>query len=164
MEMELASESSEMELAPVSDMELAPDSEMEVVPDSITPNSEMELTLDSEMEVVPDSITPDSEMELAPDSEMEVVPDSLPPGSFLCARCHLVHEDRQAWNRAHSRLWPCSRCGLIHADYIIHAMLHGLDEFDCELFINCYKELLPGRKDNQRELAAKKDDAKASQE
>jgi hypothetical protein len=41
-------------------------------------------------------------------------------------------------------------------------MLHGLDEFNCELFINCYKELLPERKDNQRELAARKDDAKAS--
>jgi hypothetical protein len=47
-------------------------------------------------------------------------------------------------------------------DYIIHAMLHGLDEFDRELFINCYKEVLPGRKDNQCELVAGKDDAKAS--
>ena len=46
---------------------------------------------------------------------------------------------------------PCSRCGLVHADYIIDTMLHGLDEFDRELFINHYKELLPG-----------KDDAKAS--
>jgi hypothetical protein len=55
------------------------------------------------MEVVLDSITPDSEMELAPDSEMEVVLDSLLPGSFLCARCHLIHEDRQAWNREHSQ-------------------------------------------------------------
>jgi len=122
---------------------------MEMTPESFVPDSQM----------APASVTPELQ-ELAPNSEM--VPDSLPPGSFVCARCHLVHEDRQAWNRAHSRLWPCSRCGLIHADYIIHAMLHVLDEFDCELFINCYKELLPGRKDNQRELATEKDDAKAS--
>ncbi|KAF0900547.1 hypothetical protein E2562_032637 [Oryza meyeriana var. granulata] len=100
--------------------------------------------------MAPDSITPELQ-ELAPDSAM--VPDSLPPGSFICGRCHLVHEDRQAWNRAHSRFWPCSRCGLVHADYITYAMLHGLDEFNCELFINHYKDLLPV-----------KDDAKASQE
>ena len=99
-------------------------------------------------QIASDSVTPELQ-ELAPDSEM--VPDSLPPGSFICARCHLVHEDRQAWNRAHSRLWPCSRCGLVHAEYIIRAMLHGLDEFDCELFIQHYKDLLP-----------RKDDAKAS--
>jgi hypothetical protein len=89
-------------------LEFAPASEMEVVRDSITLESQepeevvtpalLELAPDSEMEVVPDS-----EMELAPNSEMEVVPDSLLPGSFLCGRCHLVHEDRQAWNRAHSR-------------------------------------------------------------
>jgi len=112
---------------------VAPDSKMEVVPES---------------QMAPDSITPELQ-ELAPDSEM--VLDSLPPGSFLCARCHLVHEDRQAWNRAHSRFWPCSRCGLVHAEYIIRAMLHGLDEFDCKLFIQHYKDLLPT-----------KDDAKAS--
>jgi len=112
---------------------VAPDSKMEVVPES---------------QMAPDSITPEL-LELAPDSEM--VLDSLPLGSFLCARCHLVHEDRQAWNRAHSRFWPCSRCGLFHAEYIIRAMLHGLDEFDCELSIQHYKDLL---------LA--KDDAKAS--
>ena len=131
---------------------IAPESQEVVAPESqepeevAAPDSEMEVVPDSQM--APDSITPELQ-ELALDSEM--VPDSLLPGSFICARCHLVHEDRQAWNRAHSRLWPCSRCGLIHADYIIHAMLHGLDEFDCELFINHYKELLLG-----------KDDAKAS--
>jgi hypothetical protein len=86
-------------------LEFAPASEMEVVPDSITSESQepeevitpalLELAPDSEMEVVLDSITPDS--------EMEVVLDSLLPGSFLCARCHLIHEDRQAWNREHSQ-------------------------------------------------------------
>jgi len=93
------------------------------------PDSEMEVVLDSQM--APDSITPELQ-ELAPDSEM--VPDSLPSCSFVCARCHLVHEDRQAWNCAHSRFWPCSRCGLVHADYIIDAMV-GLVKLDCELFI-----------------------------
>ncbi|KAG8051451.1 hypothetical protein GUJ93_ZPchr0001g31913 [Zizania palustris] len=51
--------------------------------------------------MAPDSITPElHELEL--DSKM--VPDSLLPSSFICARCHLIHEDREAWNCAHSRL------------------------------------------------------------
>ena len=33
--------------------------------------------------------------------------DSLPPGAFVCGRCGLVHEDRETWNRAHSRFYPC---------------------------------------------------------
>jgi predicted RNA-binding Zn-ribbon protein involved in translation (DUF1610 family) len=75
----------------------------EVVPDSLPPDSE----------VVPDSLPPDS----------EVVADSLPPGAFFCPHCQLVHEDRQSWDRAHSRFWPCARCGLVHMDYgIRHAI------------------------------------------
>ena len=99
-------------------------------PDEVVPESQMP----------PDSITPEL-LELAPDS-MEVVPESLPLGAFLCSRCHLVHEDREAWNRAHSRFYPCPRCGLVHADYFIDAML-GRINVDCELFMEHYKGLLP---------------------
>nr|XP_034570546.1 uncharacterized protein LOC117835293 [Setaria viridis] len=134
--------------------EIVLESQEVIVPESrepeevVVPDSKMEVVPESQM--VPDSITSEFQ-ELAPDSEMML--GSLPPGSFLWACCHLVHEDRQASNRAHSRFWPCSRCGLIHTEYIIRAMLHGLDEFNCELFIQHYKDLLPV-----------KDDAKASQE
>ncbi|PUZ52556.1 hypothetical protein GQ55_6G280200 [Panicum hallii var. hallii] len=138
--------------------ELTPDLEMEVVPD---------------LQMAPDSITPELP-ELAPDSET-MVPDSLPPGSFLCALCHLVHEVRQAWNRAHSRRWPCSRCGLVHAEYRLGAMIYGLDEFDCELLIPDLDNvvthgntvMLPAHvlkmldKKRERELAAGKDHTKA---
>ncbi|KAG2629444.1 hypothetical protein PVAP13_3KG430003 [Panicum virgatum] len=75
-----------------------------------------------------------------PDS-MEVVPDSLPPRAFVCGRCGLVHEDREAWNHAHSRFHPCPSCGLIHADYSISAML-GRIKVDCEIFMEQYKGLL----------------------
>ena len=91
----------------------------------------LELPPDS-MDVVPDSLLPDS---------MEVVPDSLPPGVFVCGRCGLVHEDREAWNRAHSRFHPCPSCGLVHADYSISAML-GRIKVDCEIFMEQYKGLL----------------------
>lgn len=58
-----------------------------------------------------EEVTPESlEQEEAITSELqqltsnsEMVLDSLPTGSFICARCHLVHEDRQTWNRVHSR-------------------------------------------------------------
>ena len=84
-------------------------------------------------------LPPDS-MDVVPDS-MEVVPDSLPPGAFVCGRCGLVHEDREAWNRAHSRFHPCPSCGLVHADYSISAML-GRIKVDCEIFMEQYKGLL----------------------
>jgi hypothetical protein len=108
-------------VAPESE-EIAPESQEVVTPESqepeevVAPDSEMEVVPDSQM--APDSILPELQ-ELAPASEM--VPDSLPPGYFTCAHYHLVYEDRQAWNRAHSRFWPCSRCGLVHTDYIIGA-------------------------------------------
>jgi hypothetical protein len=73
---------------------------------------------------------------------MEVVLDSLPPGAFVCGRCGLVHEDREAWNRAHSRFHPCPSCGLVHADYSIGAML-GRIKVDYEIFKEQYKGLLP---------------------
>jgi hypothetical protein len=89
-----------------------PESQVLVV--SKSQETEEVVTVDSEVliapepqepEMVPDSLLPDSmdahAHEFAPESEM--VPDSLPPGSFVCAHCHLIHEDRQAWNRAHSR-------------------------------------------------------------
>jgi hypothetical protein len=89
-----------------------PEPEEVVAPESqepeevVTPDLEMEVLPDSQMEAVPDSIAVDSEM--VPDSviaqdSVEMVPDSLPLGAFVCGRCGLVHEDRQAWNRAHSR-------------------------------------------------------------
>jgi hypothetical protein len=135
--MECPTESDEL-VVPESEELVAPESQPLVSAESqeaeefVTPES---LPDSLEMEVVPDSITPEVP-ELAPDSsEMEVVPDSLPPSSFLCACCHLVHEDRQAWNRVHSRRWPCSRCGLVHAEYILSAMIDGFNEFDCEVYI-----------------------------
>ena len=93
---------------------------LELPPDS------MEVVLDSQ-EVAADGVALDSQapdegimpellelpldsMDVVPDS-MEVVPDSLPPGAFVCGRCGLVHEDREAWNRAHSRFHPCPSCG-----------------------------------------------------
>ncbi|XP_025820085.1 uncharacterized protein LOC112896358 [Panicum hallii] len=126
--------------------------------------------------MAPDSIMPELP-ELALDSET-MVPDSLPPGSFLCALCHLVHEIRQAWNRAHSWRWPCSRCGLVHAEYRLSAMIYGLDEFNCELLIPDLDNvmmhgntvMLPAHmlkmldKKHERELAARKDHTKALQE
>jgi hypothetical protein len=173
-------------------MDASLSSEMEMVPDFITSESQeavkfvtsamlelstdskMEVAPESEMEVVPDSMMPDYKMELAPESEM--VPKCLPPGAFICGRCHLVHEDREAWNRVHSRFWPCSRCHLKHADYIFFAMRRGFIEFDCKLFIpNLDNVVFDGNtlvlpphvlkmidEKRERELATKKDHAKAS--
>ncbi|PVH66285.1 hypothetical protein PAHAL_1G195100 [Panicum hallii] len=104
-----------------------------------------------------------------------MVLDSLPQGSFLCARCHLVHEDRQAWNRAYSQRWQCSRCGPVQAEYRLGTMIYGLDEFDCELLIPDLDNvvmhgntlMLPAHvlkmldEKRERELAAGKDHAKA---
>ncbi|CAN6313724.1 unnamed protein product [Urochloa humidicola] len=109
---------------------VAPDSqepgELVAPEEPVTQESEEVVTLE------PEDVTLESQELIASESQ---VPDSLPPGSFLCPQCHLVHEDRQSWNRAHSRRWPCSRCGLIHADYKFGAMIYGLDEFDCEVLI-----------------------------
>ena len=96
------------------------DAAEEVAPGSMQMDTTEELTLDSmdaakSSSLVPDSFTPESEL----------VPDSLPLGAFVCARCHLVHEDRQAWDRAHSCWWPCSRCGLVHMEYMLLAMFYG---------------------------------------
>jgi hypothetical protein len=82
----------------------------------------------------PEKVTPESE-EIAPERQELIVPESQEPEDVITPELHERHEDRQAWNRAHSRLWPCSRCGLIHTEYRLGAMLHGLDEFNCELFI-----------------------------
>jgi hypothetical protein len=160
-----------MEMDLIPDSQMAPDS---IAPDSIAPDSK--ITPDSIVVqdsvnglnsveaplVVPDSenlllsiggldsVDPLHSVEvldsiIAQDS-VDMVPESLPPGAFVCGSCHLVHEDREAWNRVHSRFYPCPRCGLIHADYSIDAML-GRIKLDCELFIEQYKWLLPGKDD-----------------
>lgn len=142
------------ELAPSVDAPDFKDAE-ELVPDSMEAAAEDSLLPEDSMEALRSSILPDAmqikseelwpnsmdahAQEPAPDSEM--VPDSLPPGSFVCARCHLIHADREAWNRAHSKFWPCSRCGLVHEEYRISAMVYGLDEFDCSVFIPDLDEL-----------------------
>jgi hypothetical protein len=98
-----------------SDELSAPESQVLGAPESQEPESpklEMVMAADSSTLELHDLVAPDS----------EVVPDSLPPDSMdvhaqevapesqkVCARCHLVHEDRQAWNRVHSQYWPCSR-------------------------------------------------------
>lgn len=141
-------------------MEVVPDSQMEAVPDSITLELQMapdSTTLNSIATVAEaESIMTDSmpDLQMAPDSIAmdSIVPDSLLSGAFLCGRCGLVHEDREAWNRAHSRFRPCRRCGLVHADYMSDAIA-GRVEVDCNLFIEHYGWLLP-----------RKDDAKALQE
>ena len=94
--------------------------DVERTPESFVPDSQ----------IAPDSVTPELQ-ELTVDSEM--VSDSLTSGAFVCGSCHLVHEDREAWNRAHSRFWPCSRCGLVHADYLIDAIV-GRGMLDYKLF------------------------------
>jgi hypothetical protein len=127
------------------------ESELLVVPKSQEPEDVVMPKL--EMVMAADSSTPLELHDLVgPDSE--VVPDSLPPDSMdvhaqevapesqkVCARCHLVHEDRQAWNRVHSQYWPCSRCNLVHEHYRLGAMIYGLDEFDCFVFIPDLDEL-----------------------
>jgi hypothetical protein len=94
-------------------------------PEEVTPESE-EITPEWQELMMPESQEP---VEVVTPELLELAPDSITP------ELHERHEDRQAWNRAHSRLWPCSRCGLVHTEYRLGAMLHGLDEFDCELFI-----------------------------
>ncbi|KAL6615311.1 hypothetical protein ACP70R_037581 [Stipagrostis hirtigluma subsp. patula] len=65
-----------------------------------------------------------------------VVADSeeIVTGVTPCPRCGIAHAmDREEWNRWHSRFTPCSRCGLVHLNYMVTALLAGLDEFDCEV-------------------------------
>jgi len=96
------------------DSEMVPES-LEFVPDSMAPKDDSS-TLDSGM--VPQSL------EFVPDSMAPELEHALPPGAFVCARCHVIHENREAWNRAHSRFWPCSRCGLVHLEYMVLAQAH----------------------------------------
>ena len=117
-------------------------------PDDVLPESQ------------PNSITQDSE--LAPDS-MEMVPDSLPPDSitqfseaFVCRSCGDVHENREAWNRRHSRFYPCGLCGLIHEDFAISAVLGLVDNktivkslANCERFAVHYPGWLPTEEDGK---------------
>jgi hypothetical protein len=129
-------ESMPEELPPVTDKllreseEIAPEWQDLIVPESqepeeVTPKSdeiapEWQDLIMLESQELEEVITPEL---------LELAPDSITP------ELHEHHEDRQAWNHAHSRLWPRSRCSLIHVEYRLGTMLHGLDEFDCELFI-----------------------------
>ncbi|RLM54775.1 hypothetical protein C2845_PM10G13290 [Panicum miliaceum] len=130
---------------------------MESTPEELLPATDKSLRESEEIAskwqdlVAPESqereeVAPESE-EIAPEWQELIVSESQEPEEVvtpellelaldsITPELHERHEDRQAWNRAHSRLWPCSRCGLVHAEYRLGAMLHGLDEFDCELFI-----------------------------
>ena len=104
----------------------------------------MEFTPESELNALELDDAPESEELLALDSlppaSETTVPDSLPPGAFLCPRCHLVHEDRESWNRAHSLLYPCVRCGLVHMDYCLSSPLRR-DEFDCTAALAVKREM-----------------------
>ena len=111
-----------MEFTPESELD-APESELNALELDDAPESEELLALDS----------------LPPASET-TVPDSLPPGAFLCPRCHLVHEDRESWNRAHSLLYPCVRCGLVHMDYWLSSPLRR-DEFNCTAALAVKREM-----------------------
>jgi predicted RNA-binding Zn-ribbon protein involved in translation (DUF1610 family) len=123
-----------------------PESEELLVPDSLPPASETTVPdslLPASETTVPDSLLPASETtvpdSLLPASET-TVPDSLPPGAFLCAHCHLVHEDRDSWNRAHLVLYPCVRCGFVHMDYWLSSPLRR-DEFDCTAALDVKHEM-----------------------
>jgi len=170
--------------SPLAVASLSPDS-MVIAPESVAPDLLVELqdSVPPESEVAPKDDSSPLDSEMVPES-LEFVPDSmapesehaLPPGAFVCARCHLVHEDRQAWDRAHSRFWPCSRCGLMHLEYMLLAMLYCLDEFDCKVFIpDLDKVVMHGNNIKfdpqvlkmldekcERELAARKDDGTAT--
>jgi hypothetical protein len=129
-------ESTPEELSPATDKSLRESAE--IVPEwqeliALESQEPKEVALESE-EIAPEwqeLIMPESQEpeEVVTPELLELAPDPITP------ELHERHEDRQAWNRAHSQLWPCSRCGLVHAEYRLGAMLHGLDEFDYELFI-----------------------------
>ncbi|CAN6277402.1 unnamed protein product [Urochloa humidicola] len=129
------------------------------------PESEEVLALESKEVIAPEVVVPDSEQLLAPElddapeSEEVLAPDSLPPGSemtvlesfpsgaFLCARCHLVHEERESWNRAHSSLWPCAHCSLIHLDYWMGSTIRSIDDFDCAAALDVKREMEEGEQE-----------------
>jgi hypothetical protein len=106
---------------------LTPESEGVLVPDSLPPGAGV---------LVPDSLPPDS----LPPGAGVLVPDSLPPGAVQCARCNVIHADREAWMRSHSMLYPCVRCGLIHLDYWIRSST-GRDDFDCAAALAVKREM-----------------------
>jgi predicted RNA-binding Zn-ribbon protein involved in translation (DUF1610 family) len=152
--MEFVTAESEELLAPESEEVLAVElvaleSEEVLTPELVAPESEELLapeSLDSET-TVPDSLPSDSEM---------TVPDSLSPGAFVCARCHLVHEDRESWNRSHSRLYPCVRCGLIHLDYWIISKVRW-DDFDCAAALDAKRKRDELDAERPRELDAERE-------
>jgi hypothetical protein len=122
-------------------MEFTPESELDVLELDDAPKLDDVLDLDNTPEL---DDMPKSEELLVPDSlplvsEM-TVPDSLPSGTFLCARCHLVHEDCDSWNRAHSFLYPCVHCSLVHMDYWLSSPLRR-DEFDCTAALDVKHEM-----------------------
>jgi hypothetical protein len=116
--------------SPVLEAELLAAAKEKVLGDTVRRHMELFAPDSESLEVVPDS----ESLVVVPNS-LETKPGSLPPAVFICARCHLVHEDHQAWDCAHSCLWPCSCCGLVHNEYMVLAMFYGFNEFDCEVFI-----------------------------
>jgi len=171
-------------------VEIVPESEETVAADDVGHESE-EVAADSVdlLAMVPDSmessmLSMDSVDLLSMVPHSMESPDSLPPGAFVCGRCQVVHLNRKAWDRVHTGKYPCSRCGLKHDDYLIFPVVHGIDKFECELFIpdvnkvvfgvGMEKILLPpdvlkkveeeAKERRERKLAAKKamEDAKAA--
>jgi hypothetical protein len=134
----MASQESEEVLTPESEHVLAP---VSLPPGSETMVPESEKMASQESEEV---LTPESEGVLVPDSlppgAETMVPDLLPPGAVQCARCNVIHADREAWMRSHSMLYPCVRCGLIHLDYWIHSST-GRDDFDCAAALAVKREM-----------------------
>jgi hypothetical protein len=127
----MASQESEEVLTPESEHVLAPDS-LPPGAETMVPESEKMASQESE-----EVLTPESEGVLVPDS---LPPDSLPPGAVQCARCNVIHADREAWMRSHSMLYPCVRCGLIHLDYWIRSST-GRDDFDCAAALAVKREM-----------------------
>jgi len=114
----------------------------------VTPDSEM--TIASEMALDSDSLKIDpDDVEMVPDSleialfDVEVVPDSLDIApdavEVQCARCGMFHGGGvfgEAYFQARREARRCARCRLVHDDYDLTTwILHGIDKFDCELFI-----------------------------
>ena len=102
----------ESEALAAEDVEADSQEPDEVVPESQMPPDSITLSLPDSVDMVPDFD------EMVPNS-VDAVPDSLPPGAFVFGSCGDVHEDREAWNQRHSRLYPCGLCGLIHEHYAI---------------------------------------------
>jgi hypothetical protein len=120
----------ESEALAAEDVEADSQEPDEVVPESQMPPDSITLSWPDSVDMVPDFD------EMVPNS-VDAVPDSLPPGAFVCGSCGDVHEDREAWNRRHSRLYSCGLCGLIREDYAMSAVLGLVDKTIVTTLANC---------------------------